>query len=985
MRAELKALLLEGGDSRCLFANQRDQFADIPSIRQRDIKISVEKSSFRQSGTSDAELRFAISGLEPNRKVAGFGELLQICLGFTGQPAGLAERKKLGTEVIRVERVCHDRDFSRRDHSMHRLPVPVICPHLTEGSATIIMEPKVASVPKAKPPLAHDGTSPDAMSEKINSTLPAPLTALIGREHELEQVAAMIERPDVRIVTLSGPGGTGKTRLALEVADQIREGFEAVAFVALANVIDSAGVLPAIARAVGIREDGDLPIDVRLRDALRNRRVLLVLDNFEQVTEAATSLATLLGACGEVKALVTSRLVLHIRGERELPLSPLPAPDPKRLPELAELARNPSVALFLERAQAVRPDIELTKENAAVIAEICARLDGLPLAIELAAARVKLLPPSAMLPRLANRLQLLTGGPRDLPERQQTLRNAISWSIDLLDESEKTLFRRLAIFARGCTLEAAEELVVDPGTAGAAQLDSLEVLDGISGLVDHSLVRQIEGADGEARFGMLETIRDFASELLAEAAEDKVLRDKHARYFCNLVERAREELSGPRQAASLLRLDAELDNLRTALNWSIERGDAATAQAISGALPQYWEIRGNLTEGRTWTDRALAAGGQGTKERTSALIAAATLARRQGEYDRAIALYEEALSIARELNDTSVVASALNNLGVVAQDQGNYARAQHLGEEALAIFRASGDRLRMAASLNNLGIVARRQGDPERATALFEESLVIWRELGDQLRTALALNNLGVAAFEAGDLVRAAARYEEALATYRERGDRSGAALSLHNLAEVLRDQGDLARSAALWQESLVLRAEQGNVAGFAESLSGLAVIAMRAGLKERAVRLLGAAEGMQTRIGYQFPPKERDLQERATAALRSGLDSASFAAAWNAGQAMSMEDAVTYVASSADETAAAAVAAAAREADKSAAVAAGITRRELEVLRLLVEGKSDKEIGEALFISHRTAMTHVLNILNKLGVNSRTAAAAHALRQGFV
>jgi DNA-binding CsgD family transcriptional regulator/Tfp pilus assembly protein PilF len=502
--------------------------------------------------------------------------------------------------------------------------------------------------------------------------------------------------------------------------------------------------------------------------------------------------------------------------------------------------------------------------------------------------------------------------------------------------------------------------------------------------VDHSLVRQADGVDGEPRFVMLETIRDFAAEQLAAAGEE-AFRDRHARYFCEMAERARDELAGHDQATWLSRLDAELDNLRAALIWSVERGDVATGQAIAGALPRFWEIRGNLTEGRVWTDRALAAGGDGTKERASALIGGATLARRQGEYARAITFYEEALAIARTLDDVSTVASALNNLGVVAQDQGDYRRAQELGEEALALFRAAVDRVRIAAALNNLGIVARRQGDPERASAMFEESLAIWRDLGDNLRTALALNNLGVAAFEAGDLARAAIRYEEALVIWRERGDRSGAALSLHNLAEVLRDQGDLARSAALWEESLALRAEQGNIAGFAESLSGLAVIAMRAGLHERAVRLLGAAEGMQSRIGYKLPPKERDLQERATAALRSRLDAGAFQAAWAAGQALSLEEAVAYVRSSAEETAAAAKAAAAREADKSAAASAGLTRRELEVLRLVVDGKSDKEIGEALFISHRTAMTHVLNILNKLGVNSRTAAAAHALRQGLV
>jgi predicted ATPase/DNA-binding CsgD family transcriptional regulator len=834
------------------------------------------------------------------------------------------------------------------------------------------------------------------MAERLPNRLPRALTTLIGRERELDDLVALLRRDDVRIVTVSGPGGTGKTRLALEVARVLEAELDSVVFVALANLLDASAVLPAIAQSLGLHDEPGTPLIAVLERELVGNRVLLTLDNMEHVTEAGPEIAALLGNTHSVKVLVTSRAVLHVRGEHEFALDPLPIPNVNQPGAHSELERNPAVALFVERAQAIKSDFQLTRENGAAVAEVCARLDGLPLAIELAAARIRLLSPAAMVPRLSNSLQLLTGGARDLPTRQQTLRSAIAWSVDLLDDEERILFRRLAVFARGCTLEAAESIASGEEPSGSAPdlhttipADSvaplLSVLDGISGLVEHSLLRQVERGDAEPRFEMLGTIREFAGAVLADSGEHATYRDRHLTYFRELAEHGRDELASHQQAEWIARFDSELDNLRAAMAWAIERGDAISAQAIAGALPRYWEIRGNLTEGRAWTDRALAASGDHSRERATALIGAATLARRQGEYAHAISLYEEALAIARELADGSTVASVLNNLGVVAQDQGDYERALQLGEEALGLFRDAGDQVRIAAALNNLGIVARRRGDPERAAALFEESHAIWKDLGDQLRIALALNNLGVAAFEAGDLQRAASCYEDALVVWRERDDRTGAALSLHNLAEVLRDQGDLARATSLWEESLSLRAEQGNVAGFAESLSGLAVIALRSGMLERAVELLGAAEGMQTRIGYQLPPKERDQQERATATLRSRLDAQAFETAWAAGQELTLDEAVVYVRSSAEEAVAAASAAAAREADKSAAATAGLTRRELEVLRLVADGMSDKEIGEALFISHRTAMTHVLNILNKLGVNSRTAAASHALRQGLI
>jgi predicted ATPase/DNA-binding CsgD family transcriptional regulator len=814
-----------------------------------------------------------------------------------------------------------------------------------------------------------------------STTIPIPLTPLIDRERELDEACAMLRREDIRIVTLTGPGGTGKTRLSLEIAHQMTPDFDGRAhFVALAAVTEPSLVLTAVAQALGIREDGEQPLAARIDAALADKRVLLVLDNFEQVTTAAPIVASLLTSAPGVKALVTSRAALHIRGEHELPLPPLALPDPKKLPPPEELATVPAVALFLDRAQSVKPDLSLDHENAAAIAEICARLDGLPLAIELAAARIKLLPPNAMLPRMANRLNLLTGGARDLPTRLQTMRNAIAWSYDLLLPEEQVLFRRLAVFVGGFTIEAAEAIV-----SGGDELPSIDVLEGISSLVDHSLFRQVEGPDGEPRFVMLETIREFSTEQLKLSTEEEEFRRRHAHYFAKLAEGAEQGLVGPEQGDWLKRLEAENDNIRAALTWMIEHEPGSSVQHFAGSLVRFWEVRGYLSEGRSWLERALTtARNVPDADRARALLSAATLARRQGDYPHATELYEESLAAWRTLGNQSGIASALNNLGVIAHEQADYPRANELYGEALEIFREEGDRQRLAATLTNLGIVARRQGDFDRATELYEESLAIWRDLGDRLRIALTLNNLGVLAFNRNDIPHAVDLYEEALVICRELEDRGVIALSLNNLAEAVRDQGDLSRAASLFQESLALRAEQGDRAGIAESIAGLAVVSARAGLNEPAVRLFAAADTLRNEIGVPLPPGDREKIEKTLTSLRAQLNASDFNAAWEAGRSMTPESAIASIDESAGEIAASMERGGVRQVDTTG-LGFSLTRREVEVLQLLVEGRSDKEIGEALFISHRTAMTHVTNILNKLGVNSRTAAAAFAVRQGLV
>ncbi len=828
--------------------------------------------------------------------------------------------------------------------------------------------------------------------------LPQPLTGLLGRDRELAALTGLLQQPACRLVTITGPGGIGKTRLAVAVAQAMTPVFpDRIAFVPLATVTDPHMVVPAIGRHLGITESAPASLTLALRQALGDDPYLLILDNLEQVASAAPDLAALLAACPHLKALVTSRAALRIRGEREFSLEPLPVPDLRQLPPLEQLAANPAVALFLERAQAVRPDLALTDDNAPAIAEICARLDGLPLALELAAARTKLLSPAAMLPLLADRLALLTGGPRDLPERQQTLRGTIAWSHDWLTPEERVVFRRLGIFADGFTLEAAITVCSGEPEAGSQEQGGAlarpgprlptpdsSVLDGIASLVDKSLLRA-ETAGSEARFSMLETIREFAREQLRASGEEQICVERHAQLMLTLAEEAQDGLTGSAQAMWLGRLEQELANLRAALSWTIEQGQGAVACTIVSALHRFWEARGHVTEARSWLDRALALSGTPNEIRARALVIAATLARRQGDYDRAAGLYEEALALYQALGDPTGVPSVLNNLGVIADDRGDYERATELYEAALRHLRDAGDRPRIAALLNNLGRVARRKQDPQRAEALYQEALAIHRELGDQRGVGLALNNLGVVAYSQGDLTRAIARYEEALAVWQDLDDRLNAALTQHNLAEVVADSGDLPRAAALFRASLTARADQGDRSGVAETLAGIAAIASRSGLAMRAVTLLGAAAALRQAIGISLPPAEQGRQDQLQATLRRQVPSAEFDQAWSAGYGMTVHAAVREGMAVIEAMAAEPARAQPPVPAADAAAAAGLTKREIEVLRLLVEGYSDKEIGEALFISHRTAMTHVLNILNKLGVNSRTAAAAWALRHGVV
>jgi predicted ATPase/class 3 adenylate cyclase len=697
-----------------------------------------------------------------------------------------------------------------------------------------------ASLPASFPPVRS--------LEALRHNLPVQLTSFIGRETEMAEVAKLLAAG--RLVTVAGAGGAGKTRLALQVAAEVLERFaDGVWLVELASTADPAFLPHALASAVGLREEGSRPVADALLDHLRGREALLVLDNCEHLVRPCALLAErILLACPNVRVLATSREPLGVPGETIWRVPPLSLPEPGLPPEA--VADSEAVRLFLDRAALREAGFGLTHANAAAVAQICTRLDGIPLAIELAAARVGLLSPEQIAAGLDDRFRLLTGGSRTALPRQQTLRALVDWSYELLDERERLAFARLSVFAGGFGLDAAEAV------CGAGGVLPEEVLGLLAQLVDKSLVIGEERGT-EVRYRMLDTVRQYAQDRLAASGEAAAVRRRHRDFYAGLVERAEPELSGPDQPAWLDRLESEHDNLRAALEWSASRPDGAEpGLRQAAAMWRFWLLRGHWTEGRARLEAALAQPGDASAlARAGALDAAGVLAGYQDDVTAARSLYEEALAIFTGLDDRRGVATVLNHLGIAAHLAGDYAGAGPIYRESLALWRSLGDKHYVARVLNNLGEVAQLEGDHETARALYEEALAVGRELGDRRDIATWLANLGM----------------------------------------IARAQKEFERAAALHAEALELRRELTDKWGIVDSLEGLAGVAAERGDHERAARLFGAAEALRGEIGFPLTPSLRADYDRLVALVRDGLGAAGFSAAWEVGRAMRMEAAVAF------------------------------------------------------------------------------------------
>lgn len=862
-----------------------------------DFTLDAERGAVLKAGR-DVKLRPKVYDallylLENRGRLIGKEELIQALW-----PDAFVTEDSLVQCMVELRRALDDRTQEILK-TVHRRGYVFTAAVTTESGA--IGTTTGANLSKAQRPEPAPEKGDLAMAERVAGRfyLPLPRTPLIGRERELPAVKQLLLDPSIRLVTLTGAGGSGKTRLGLQVAVELVEQFDSrVYFVALASITDPEMVAPAIAESMGIGQTGGQPFLNLLKAYLRETglSVLLLLDNFEHILSASSSVVDLLEASGALKVLVTSRAALRVYGEHEFPVPPLALPEPSQMQSPETLLRNPSVALFAQRAAAVKPDFALTADNANAVAEICSRVDGLPLAIELAAARVKMLPPNAMLARLQSRLQLLTAGARDLPERQQTLRKTIDWSYDLLNESEQKLLRRLGVFPGGCTLEAAEAVCNTRRDLGA------EIFDVMASLVDKSLILQTDDGTDEPRFAMLETIREYCLERLDENGEAPAVRRAHAAYCLVLAEEGNPELTETERAAWLARCDIEHDNFRAALDWLFQTSDLDWTFRLCLALFRFWDMREHLAEGRARLEMALRISGlECAKERGKVSHYLCAITTTQGDFSAAARYAEQSLSIYRNLGDRWGIAISMNARAIIARDHGDYAEAQNYFEAALSSWRALNDPVAVARCLHNLANLVKVRGDYTRARAVLQEAAQIFVELGDRSGAAWSLSQQGDIARDQGDVAAARDLYQQALFAFRQTGDRWGVARSLTDVGYVACDQGDHLTAHAAYREGLDIFTNLGHKRGIARALEGFACSAWARGDPARALAIAAAAAHLRQLIGVPLPPLEQSKFDQHLRSAWKSLSERDGKTAWDQGWAMTLENAINYALEQAD------------------------------------------------------------------------------------
>ncbi|MBC8136738.1 MAG: tetratricopeptide repeat protein [Fibrella sp.] len=887
--------------------------------------VEAQLSLFQERWTDDVTVRVRMSlhtGMAEERDNDYFGPVLNrvarlLSAGHGGQTLVSASSYELVRDHL-------PEGVELRDYGAHRLK-DLERPEQVYGLVHV-------RLPDSFPPLRS--------LDHLPNNLPQQLTSFVGREKEMTEVRSRLGK--THLLTLVGAGGTGKTRLAQQLAADVLDEYpDGVWLVELAPLTNAVLVAQTVAQVLGIKDQPGQTIEKILAENLKSKRLLLLMDNCEHLISAcAVFTATLLRSCPDVQVLATSREPLGVAGEQvyRVPSLSLPNPKQKRDATAQGLNQYESVRLFIDRALSVKPDFAVTNSNAPALAELCHRLDGIPLALELAAARAPVLSVEEINSRLGSRFRLLTGGDRSALPRQQTLRALVDWSYDLLSEQERTLLARLSVFSGGWTLQAAEAV------CGFDPIEEFEVLDLLTSLVDKSLVLT-EEEGGATRYRMLETLRQYATEKRdGKSGVTALLRRRHRGWFLALAEKAESQLRGPDQAEWLSRLETEHDNLRSVLDWGATDADVTDAGTdapgaclrLAGALWRFWYVRGYMVEGREHLARALRqAHGVRTAAAAKVLHGTATMTYAQGDYNEARSLHEESLSIRREVGDEQGIADSLYHLGFIARDQGDYAAARSLYEESLGIHRKLGTRYGIANSLNSLGdlsyaqgdyvtarsqyeeshvisrelgnkhgianslsslgSVVEKQGDYAAARSLHEESLAIRLELGDKYGIAGSIQRLGNLSYAQGDYVAAQSRYEESLAIYRELGNKQGVVISLNNLGDVAHNQGDYVVSRSLYEESLTIGRDMGDKQGIAYSLEGLACVFSSESNLPKAVALWAAADRLRETIGAPLSPDEQAKQNERVEQCRVILGTALFATSWAEGRDLTWEQAVRY------------------------------------------------------------------------------------------